>query len=45
MQKYTAISIDLMKLFALDDYYALSFNEYPIALNSFLPLYSLVPFW
>jgi hypothetical protein len=39
------IPIDLMKLFALDDYYALSLNEYPIALNSFLPLFSLVPLW
>jgi hypothetical protein len=45
MQKYTVIPIDLLKLFALDDYYALSLNEYAIALNSFLPISTLAPLW
>jgi hypothetical protein len=38
-------AIDLMKLFALDDYYALSLNEYAILINSFLPIHSLAPLW
>jgi hypothetical protein len=29
----------------LDDYYALSLNEYAISLNQFLPIHGLVPLW
>jgi hypothetical protein len=32
-------------IFLLDDYYALSLNEYAISLNQFLPNHGLVPLW